>query len=166
MFMTLNTKQLKDQYAAYTLTDLSGKVLFVGVSKLSNILALPYAPEKLPENVNIIISEPKDDLMKAANTALYIAQNANRVDLVEGLTRLMNAIQRPPRRNGRPVFCVETGERFFSVYAAAKAHKLTYSAILNHLKRLPGFKTVKGRTYTHEFNDIREGVAQHERIGI
>lgn len=148
MFMTLNIAEFRQQFAAYTLTDSTGKLLFVGVAKLTDILSLPGS-FGLPPVVNIIISTPQPDLMRAANDALLIATDANRNDLVESLKKTVDAIQRPPKRAGRPIECIETGERFFSTTGAAEAHSASYSALQKHLRGLIGYKTVKGKTYRY-----------------
>lgn len=148
MFMTIEVANFKKQYVAYQLTDMAGKLLFVGISKLTDVLALPGS-FGLPEKVNLIVSAPHDDLMRAANDALFIAEGAARTDLINGLKKIVDAIQRPPKRAGRPIECVETNERFFSASAAAIAHGLSYSALNNHLKGAIGFKSVKGKTYKY-----------------
>lgn len=46
-----------------------------------------------------------------------------------------------------PVQCVETGEIFESLTAAAEAHKIQKSILSKHLTNKPGFKTIQGKTY-------------------
>lgn len=148
MFITLKNNNFEKQYAAFQITDFAGNLLFVGVSKLTEVLSLPGAAS-LPDVFNVIICEGRDDLMKAANDALYIASDAGRDDLMQNLKKLVNTIQNPPKRVGRPVECIETGQRYFSTNAAAHAHGASYSALQKHLKGEVGYKTVKGKTYRY-----------------
>lgn len=146
MFMVLNPNKIKNQFAAYSLTDADGNLLFVGVARATDVLCFPGATiATLPDRVNLLVQQPRDDLMTAANDALGMA--GERRDLIAGLKKMVDNFKRPPQRAGCPVECVETGERFFSMTAAMKAHGLSYSALHNHLNGLVGYKTVKGRRY-------------------
>ena len=151
MFITLNPVKFKDQFAAYSLTDSAGRLLFVGIGRLPDILSLPGAPSNwgAETSINMIISTPVDDYMRAANDALMIATDANRADLVEVLKGAVDKMQRPPKRAGRPVECIETGQRYFSTTAAAEANNASYCALQKHLKGAVGYKSVKGHTYRY-----------------
>lgn len=56
-------------------------------------------------------------------------------------------------RSGRKVVCRETGRIFPSGYAAAKFFDIDPSAVNRHLKRQPGFRTVKGREFVY-YDDL------------
>ncbi len=47
-----------------------------------------------------------------------------------------------------PFICHETGETFQTIQECVYRHGVGYGALCNHLNRKPGFKTVKGRTYS------------------
>lgn len=54
-----------------------------------------------------------------------------------------------PDRSSRQVVCRETGRIFKSSYAAAKFFDLDPSAVNRHLRKVTGFKTVKGREFVY-----------------
>lgn len=59
----------------------------------------------------------------------------------------LNQYGQAVQRRRREVVCVETGDRYASVSAAADAASVTVGCMSNHLYRRPGFAHVKGNHY-------------------
>lgn len=70
-------------------------------------------------------------------------------EIVRGLPSVPEMNRAHALRNHLGVMCNETGESFPNAYAAVQAHKLTVSALSNHLNGNAGYKTVKDRTYRY-----------------
>lgn len=148
MITPINIDHFKNQWVAYGLTNERNETVFVGISKLTDVMRLPGLPSNISTGLHtFFMSTAVDDVMKAANEGLRFCEN--RPDLIDGLKRIIFEIQKPAKRNGRPIECLETGERFTSVTSAAAKHGLTLSALSYHLRGLNGHKTVKGKTYRY-----------------
>ncbi|AHJ10764.1 hypothetical protein P106B_81 [Rhizobium phage vB_RglS_P106B] len=138
---------VRQLYAIYTHADINGTIRYVGVTPLSELFTLQDA------QCNSLWS----DAFAAPLTTLeikVIALTPNEKEAFLEQRRLIGIHNPECNRKGywidpkrQNVQCVETGETWPTISAAAAAHGLAISALSNHLKRKPGHRTVKGRTY-------------------
>lgn len=139
---------IRNMFAIYSHADLDGKIQFVGCSTLKDVCAFTDAQNN--SEWNKIFNK---------NSAIIITVHAysdNDAEAYREVRRLID--QHQPHCNVRGynmhtryqrVRCIETGEIFNNAVSCAKGHNLTLSALYNHLKRVNGHKSVKGRTYEY-----------------
>ena len=152
MFIEVNLTNLTEQHALYSLTTEVGDLIHVGIVPFKQLTAFNDVPFKdMPSDVDysdtayLTIIEVSDDRLKLANAGTEYTTSKKRLDLRDRLVDAINSWT--GKSNANEVECIETGEVFQSAQAAATAHDLTYGALLAHLQRRRGYKTVKGRTY-------------------
>lgn len=139
------------QWAVYTHSDpLTGVVKYIGGAKLSELFTLKEARSN---------SEwAKTFTATNALEIKVIGLAATESECFTEVHRLIQALKPECNMRGhrfRPritqpveqVECIETGERFASIAAAADAHNVAYSQLHNHVTGKRGHKTVHGRTY-------------------
>ena len=140
MYLQISWPESKYNYAVYTLTNQSGHVVHIGCILFSQLTTLPNDIPDGDYYLTVLIQGA--DRVKLLNFALNWCIEKNRDDLK---SKILNII--PDESSKNNITCVETGERFNSITAAAMAHNLSYSALQKHLKGMKGYKTVKGKTY-------------------
>lgn len=136
-------------YAIYMHKNIDGVVEYVGVTPLTELFSFTDA------ECNSLWSET---FTKGRNIGIEIVVMGLTPSEPEAFIEQRKLIaQYQPRCNKmgywidpkyQVVQCDQTGETWPNINAACKAHNLTYSALFNHLKRKPGYKSVKGRTYS------------------
>ena len=141
---------IRSLYAVYSCLDENETVRYVGVSPLSELFTLrdAYSNTEFANTFNrqITTLEIRVDVLTATEKEAYIEQRR----LIGVHNPTCNRHGYHVETNKQGVTCNETGEHWKSAQEAATAHGLTYSALINHLNRKPGFKTVKGRTYLRQ----------------
>lgn len=138
-----------NSYAIYLNKTMDGVVQYIGVTKLIDLFRLEDARcnskwlNYFEGGIEIEVVATTDNMNEAYQEQRRLVSQYNPICNREGYYV-------PVNKQG--VFCNETGEQFDSAMLCAKAHNLTYSALVNHLNRKPGHKTVKGRTYSRHMD--------------
>ncbi len=126
----------------FQILDNEGQVLYIGCEKLKTIPALReckrHATGHLPQEITI-------ELIAPVTTP---EQGAEMVDTLKMMTPPKYA--RKTLSWGRPVVCVETGERFDNAHKAATATGVNYSYLHYHLQGVGGYKKCKGLTFRYD----------------
>ena len=138
---------IRQLWAIYTHSDINGVVHYVGVTPLSKLFTLEDA------TCNSLWT----DYFGTPITTLEIKVIALTPNETEAYREQMRqvALHNPIcNKKGfyvdvkrQQVKCIETGEVFSSAAEAARMHGLSNSALVNHLNRKSGHRSVKGRTY-------------------
>lgn len=139
--------KINNYYVVYILTDVkNSEIMHVGMSQLGKLFSLPDAKAN-PAYMRYIYPG-KEILLQVCDIT------ASKIDAQRALSvRLRQLPKRPAMmiagigaaRN--PIYCNETGEIFNTVAEVCNAHGVTQSALSQHLRQSPGFRTVKGKTY-------------------
>lgn len=139
---------VRSLYAIYTHRDVDRVVQYVGVTPLSELFQMTDA---------LCNSRWPDTFGKPVTTLEIevIALTASEKEAYQEQRRLIMLYHPPCNRRGyhiapenQHVVCNETGETWATIREAATAHGLSYSQLHSHLKRKPGYKSVKGKTYS------------------
>lgn len=149
MFIEIKAEYQKG-FALYKLTDTAGALLHIGVTSFGKVMGIPDAPAGLlPVGgvAYLTVLQVSPDYLKLLQIGFNKANDAQRPDLAARLRAMFQASSKTIIANR--VRCLDTGEEFDSVSAAAKAHELSYSALTSHLKEMKGYKSVKGRRYEY-----------------
>ena len=141
------TAEIRASWVVYTHKDAGGVVRFVGVTELADLFYMPDARNN--SLWHEYFGKPGDAIEIEAVTIATSAKDAQMEQ-----RRLIGQYQPICNLRGfyvdvsqQGVLCIETGETFESAAECARMHGLTYSALVAHLNRKPGHKTVKGKTY-------------------
>lgn len=126
----------------FQILDNEGQILYIGCEKLKTLPALReckrYSSGQLPQEVTI-------ELVAPVTTP---EQGAEMVETLKMIT--------PPKYGhrvlswGRPVVCVETGERYDNAHKAALATGVNYSYMYYHLQGVGSYKHCKGLTFKYD----------------
>ena len=144
--VTLNRHQMQTAFCVYSHV-IDGVVVYLGLCPIKEVYNAPDA-----RNNTEWIKMTNGD-KPVTITVLHAAENAN--DCINYRYRIFKE-QGTPICNAKGQFyssiltnvrCIETGEMFESQSQCARILGLNKSQLCNHLNRLPGFKTVKGRTF-------------------
>lgn len=140
--MYINHQYLQSGWCVYSITKAGESAPdFVWISKLSNVSTVTDA-----------LKNP--DFDKRANYWLQVisyhpnklaALNAQGAWMKEHGTPIMNKTQHINRRN--PVQCEQTGQIWQNARECATALGINQSQLSQHLRRNPGYKSVKGLTF-------------------
>lgn len=148
MFLSLPTAAYRDQWVAFTLKDCDAKIIYFNIVRFVDLTSLEGFT--MPDGCPVVYLEVIDndvDRVKLANRMIGEMQKRAAQELQWRVVEIVKSWTHGNKRYGRPVSCVETGERYVSVKACADANNLSYSQLINHLKNMVGYKTVKGRHY-------------------
>lgn len=129
-----------NEYNVYSITraDNPDELLFIGAANTTNMLEMREFRRTMGFNLN---TEYTITVLKSYPTLAEAVTSAQMYAVLYSPTYSFTTGKSAVR-------CVETGEVYKSGYAAAKALGLGWSALCNHLNGKPGFKTVKGFTFT------------------
>jgi len=136
-------------YAIYMCKDAEGVIQYIGVTPLSELLTLDDA--FCNNEFTNMFGKPLTALeivcehLTPSENEAYQTQRL----LISQHNPYCNRHGYYQAKRNQFVRCDQTGETFRNATEAAKHHNLTPSALSNHLKRKPGHKTVKGRTYSY-----------------
>lgn len=141
VFITaISVAKLKKTFVVYDVF-LAEKLVYKGVARYGNIFTLNGMldnPELNDSDQLMIQISGEYDNQKDADNALYWW-------LCENPMPYYNKIKSV--RHRKAVQCLDTGHVWPNVRLACAERGLSYSQLLNHLKRQAGFKSVKGRVY-------------------
>lgn len=137
-------RDMPDNFVVYSLS--TNIIQYIGVCKLGDLIYVPDARSNtlfhicFPDNIDVTLE------------ILYINPiRPNCINQALDLIRIhqptMNVYGFTHNENTAPIICRETGEVFNVMEEVVRAHNISISALCNHLKNIPGHKTVKGRTY-------------------
>ncbi len=144
-FCNVTITGLQQSWALYEIWDAaSGKLLYIGCNRLSDITAAPDARTSPDWPGN---SHPISIAIKYIGTRVDVL-NA-RGDAIRQLPATPPCNVRSRRFTSRVVICNETGETFRTQAEAARATGCSQSNIAQHLRGKPGFRSVKGRTFRY-----------------
>jgi hypothetical protein len=140
MFLHFHTDDRKS-FMLFTLMDSTNRIIHLGCAKFSQLTLLADAPPFVVDGaMTLVVIDRDDDRNKLLNRAVEWCEINSREDLKRQI--LQNTV---PRKR---IVCHETGENFPSVNAACRAHGVAYGQLSSHLKKMVGYRTVKGRTYS------------------
>lgn len=146
---------LRQLYAIYLCRDIDSTVQYVGVTPLSELFTL--ADAACNSEWAEIYGKPLTTLDIEVHALTAIERDAyleqRRLIAVHGPRCNKVGFQIATHRQG--VICNETGEIWTTVKDASVAHGVAYSQLHNHLNRKPGYKSVKGRTYSRTTKAVR-----------
>lgn len=141
--VTLRTTQTQlTGYWVFEILDNNNQVLYIGCEKLKTIPTLReckrHSCGQLPQDITLELVAP-------------VATLEEGMEMVETLKTLT-----PPRyarrqlQYGRPVVCVETGQRYPNAHQAAIANEVNYSYMHYHLQGATSYKQCKGLTFKYD----------------
>lgn len=134
----------RNLWAYYRLADNAGEIINVGISRFTELTQLS---DILPDTgLFLSVVDTDEDQYKLANRAISDIAQRGKPSLQWTIKGIVTAWQKGGRA-AKSVRCVESGETFASANAAAGAHKLSYSQLINHLNKKIGFRTVKNNHY-------------------
>jgi len=140
----INFKHATTHYALYNLVTPSGEIIHIGIIPFNQLTAVADMPLTIREEYDkayLSVLMVDEDRMKLANHGLQ-------TDVPELRERLLKIIESWGKKTVQhAIRCVETGESWESAAECAKAHDLTYGALLRHLSGDKSFNSVKGKTY-------------------
>lgn len=134
MQITFNPKS----WIAYRLTNDKGEHCGMGCCPIKQLMQLKGGTN-LEGELTLTVLKIHDEKLYALDACMGYAHN-------NGLQFNPNNTVKPPRNQA--LVCNETGETFDSMGEAARHFDASVSAISNHIANRPGFKTVKGRTFS------------------
>jgi len=147
MFITIEKSKIGTARAVYILQNEKSHVFFVGqtlLTELGNFKGLENATDQDHRITLVVLRLIEDgDELAAINHALWWCDDNNRSDLRPAV---IDAMKKP---RSKRVMCIETGQQWESVNAAALECAVTYSQLHGHLNGRVGFKSVKGKTYRY-----------------
>lgn len=143
MFLQIPSN-FRNLWAYYQLANNAGEIVNVGISRFVEITQLTDIIP--PEGLFLSVLDTDEDQFKLANRAISDVANRGKPSMQWTIKGIVTAWQKGGRA-AKSVRCVETGEIFASANAAANAHKLSYSQLINHLNKKIGFRTVKNNHY-------------------
>lgn len=144
--LTLTRDQMQTAMCVYSHA-LAGQVIYIGICTVRDAYSAPDARNNTEWVKMTANHEP------ITVNVLFASENAN--DCINYRYKLFKD-QTMPICNAKGQYfagvklhvrCIETGEIFESQAHCARTLGLNKSQLCNHLNRLPGFKTVKGRTF-------------------
>jgi hypothetical protein len=134
--------QLRTQWATYVVREArDASVIYVGHCPLSHFFDLPdlrrnHAFDRaMPIIVGIDSVHPNRADAEKRRAQLVTHHSRPRLNSAEAMKRHLG------------VKCVTTGETFLTAAQCAAAHRITASALSNHLNNKVGFLTVGGNVY-------------------
>lgn len=143
-----NVKLISRGFATFTIRDATtAKVIYIGMSRTSHILALTDAKAAgLTEDRNVIvtINNLYNTEREANNARAAMIQSDGMPELNRNTVLSRHS----------PIECITTGETFDSAASAALAHNINPAALSQHLNNRTGYNSVKGKIYRrkHRFS--------------
>ena len=147
--ITMPTQDFEKDHCVYfhTLVTSNGpRVMYVGICKLREVMAFPDARANsewkkyfTPETrvfMHIVFTSP--DINECYNHRYKLIKEHQPYCNMYGHSGIVSS----------RIACVETGQEFNTAAEACRTLGLNSSALSNHLNGKPGFKTVKGKTFT------------------
>lgn len=147
MFYTFNTATFHKELVAFTIADEQNRIIDIGISTLATLTTMNET--KLPPDakVTVLVVDRDEDIARLANRFSEWLHKHGLESQVITLRNLVMKRQAGNRGKGKGVVCLDTGETWPTITAAAHAAGVAYTQMHNHLKERVGFKTVKGRRY-------------------
>lgn len=138
-------RKWNEKWAVYIVIQ-NNAVIYIGKTPLLDIMKLLDAHNN-SEFAKMM--EKDDDIFMRLEAILNSETIAYRVreKLVQQYQPVCNLRGHSIREHQR-VKCVETGEEFENAAAACKKYRLSQPNMSNHLRGIPGHKTLKGYTFT------------------
>lgn len=139
--MLMNGYNTDKDFCVYYLLTPEQKILFVWYSKISNAMSIIHAK-----------ANPAFDKNQQFSFHIYAIYKDQR-QAINGMGEFfklygMPELNKTVTYNRRTkVQCVETGVIYNSQYECAKLEGLNQAQLSQHLRRNPGYKTIKGHTY-------------------
>ena len=107
-------------------------------------------PEGYDKLYFVMIDQNEDWQKVCMSLQSYIDNNhPGEEKLRADLMKEIRNVNRKLRGNAKKVLCEDTGEEFTSAIECSRIKQLTYNQLLMHLRRMPGYRTVKGNTYRY-----------------
>ena len=150
MFIEINMKDALTNHVCYVLKFKDGQIMHVGITPWAQLCSfndLPQTIEKGDIDLYLTVLDQDVDRIKLINRAVTYCHEHNLPMLRDRLNEQFVSWSR--NKKGREIICVETGEKFPSATATARAHNLTYGALLKHLQKEKSYNTVKAKTYNY-----------------
>lgn len=147
MFIQLPTGNLTNVWVFYTLSNPARGIFHADIVRFTELTALDGLT--LPADVVYLqVVETNQDLQVLYNQAnVWLAEKSLPAEFQWKLRDHIAKLTSKAHGNAKAVICETTGETFASANAAAKAHKVSYVQLLNHLNGQISYKSVKGKKY-------------------
>ena len=144
--LQFTAKQAMDSWCVYTLKDSTGKIIFIWSAKLSSALSILEARSNPHLNLEVV--------MTFEILGIFPTQTDARNAMVEWLRQNFYPSLNRTVRLGHynPVRCIETLQVWPSQAECARQLGLNQGQLSQHLRRSPGFKTIRGLTFEHTVN--------------
>lgn len=147
--ITNDINNIGKQWVVYYILDgATAKVEFIGVCLLSQLYGItdaksnPIFRQKFPIGYPAILQVTQFfQTKKEALPVYYHAMRQYNLAHIVAMGRMMGHA---------PVICNETGEEFNTIGEAATAHCIGAGNLSNHLNHKPGFRSIKGKTYSRK----------------
>jgi len=142
MFIEIDLKNAANQHVLYHLVTAANEIVHIGIVPFNQLTMFNDVPNEIKDEVVYLsVIRIDEDRLKLGNDGL----DTDNYMLRERLLKTVESWSK--KSNKQMVECIETGEMFSSAAETARAHNLTYGALINHLAGKKCYKTVKGKTY-------------------
>lgn len=139
-----DTYKLSNFYGVYIVYDsVTAKIIYIGMEKMTQLFTMGDAKSygKYAEVIGmdkpfffqLVSMQP--DKASAINEHNRLIRQHGMPDMIK--QRIMT----------QGVLCVDTGERFRTAKEAAEAHGVAQGNLSKHLRGVPGYRSIRGKTY-------------------
>lgn len=147
--ITLTPHDFTTNHCVYEVYDNQQQLVFMWSDKLANV----YSLKDLVSNPEVKRDEPFTLFI----TKLFPSEREARNHVT---SHLNNPATKWPKYNKTvrylrytPVQCIETGVIYKNALYCARSNNINQSQLSQHLRGVPGYKTVKGHTYRNYIGD-------------
>lgn len=137
-----------DLWVFYFVLNNSGQVVNINIDRFNNMTNLSDVDLKNGSALSVV--DQDTDVLKLINRAYNIVNERALTSMQWKVNEISKRIMKPAHGNARPVMCETTGEIFDSVLQCSNEHSVSYAQLNKHLKRMTGYKSVKGKTYRYK----------------
>ncbi len=138
-----NGKMARHGWCVYVLYDSTGTFTYIGASRISNVLGLTEVLKNPAFNIEELTTINITQHFSTQQEATAFVYNYLRNNPWPALNKTAHANHYSGVRN------IRTGETWRNASDCAKANNINPAQLSQHLRKLAGYKTIKGEIYEH-----------------